>query len=131
MVGIPALVARKIKLVAGNVALVELAFTVQFVLGAASAKMRPPMVRTLSSASVVVPVRSSVLKSAVKSVPPAMTPFFQLVATPQLPEALPLLMRLVHVPFCARELVAPKNRAAARTSRLAVILYWVFIGFVF
>src|ERR1039457_2355179 len=116
MVGIQALVARKIKLVAGNVALVELAFTVQFVLGAASAKMRPPMVRTLSSASVVVPVRSSVLKSAVKSVPPAMPPLFQLVGTPHLPEALPLLLRLVHVPFCARELVAPQNSAAARAN---------------
>ena len=60
---------------------------VQWWLGVASPKIRCPMVREPSSVTVALDVRSSVLKSAVTSMPLALTPANQLPAVGQLPPA--------------------------------------------
>src|SRR5262245_36611186 len=94
MIGFVTLITGEPELVAsvrafGTVVLVEAAFTIQFVSGVVSPKTRFPIVRAASRGKVLFVVMFSVLKSAVLSVPSAITPLFQLAVLVQLPLAFP------------------------------------------
>ena len=116
IVGVPELTAR----VSGSPVP---GLSVQLFSGAAlSPKVRFPIVREPSSVTVVLAVMSSVLKSAVKPVPSAITLLFQLPAVAQLPPA-----RLFQVPLAACPLTPASARIRARPQSQFFVRVIMFI----
>src|SRR5207302_8071644 len=83
--------------------------------GSVSPKSRFPMVRAVSRITLVVPETSSVLKSAVASIPSATVVPAQFAGTLQVPLAATVPLVATHVPLSARADCCGRNSAAAKT----------------